>query len=210
MLNTRESMELFTLGVNQYPQDDVVASARAWTGHGLESTVTRYVFTTKHHDYGQKTFFGITQDWDGPDILDEILTGVKKSTVAAFLANKLWSFLAYPNPEPEVSAAITADFLASENLDITALLRSILNQPQFWSAEARAGLVRSPTEFVVAAMRDAGLASAVAKPQNYLANMGQELFYPPNVAGWMGDGHWISSAAFWARAGFARTSNPTS
>src|SRR4029077_9960638 len=29
----RELMELFILGVGQYTQDDVVASARAWTGH---------------------------------------------------------------------------------------------------------------------------------------------------------------------------------
>jgi len=201
----RESMELFTLGVDQYTQDDVVASARAWTGHGLDSTGTQYVFTPKRHDNGAKTFFGITQDWDGPGIIDEILTGAKKPTAAAFIANKVWSFLAYPNPEPAVSTAVTADFLASDDLDITALLRSVLNQPQFWSAEARAGLVRSPTEFVVAAMRYSGLAAASAHPEWYMADMGQELFNPPNVAGWMDNAYWISSAAFWARAEFART-----
>ena len=201
----RESMELFTLGVDHYTQDDVVASARAWTGHGLDSTGTQYVFTPKRHDYGPKTFFGITQAWDGPAIIDEILTGAKKPTAAAFIAEKVWSFFAYPNPEPAVLSALTADFLASDDLDVTALLRSVFNQPQFWSAEARAGLVRSPTEFVVAAMRYSGLAAARAHPEWYMADMGQELFNPPNVAGWKDNAYWISSAALWARAEFART-----
>jgi uncharacterized protein (DUF1800 family) len=200
----RECMELFTLGVDQYTQTDVVAAARAWTGHGLDSTGTQYVFNSKRHDSGPKTFFGTTKTWNGPDIIDEILTGASKPIAAAFIANKLWSFLAYPNPEPEVSASITADFLASDDLDITALLRSILNQPQFWSAQARTGLVRSPTEYVVAAMRYSGLASTVAHPENYLASMGQYLFNPPDVAGWGDNSYWVSSAAFWARTGFAR------
>lgn len=201
----RESMELFTLGVDQYTQDDVVASARAWTGHGLDSTGTEYVFYPKRHDTGEKTFFGITQDFNGPDIVNEILTGAKAPIAAQFIAGKLWSFLAYPNPEAPVLSAITSDFMASDRLDITSLLRSILNQPEFWSDEARLGLVRSPTEFVVAAMRYSGLASATAHPEWYMADMGQELFNPPNVAGWRDNSYWISSASFWARAGYART-----
>jgi uncharacterized protein (DUF1800 family) len=200
----RESMELFTLGVGNYTQDDVVASARAWTGHGVDSTGTNYVFTPAYHDTGLKTFFGTTANLNGPDILNEILTGPSKATVARFIADKLWSFLAYPNPEQAVSDAITADFLASTDLDITALLRSILNNPQFWSAEARQGRIRTPAEYVVATMRYTGLDSAQAHPDWYMGNMGQQLFNPPNVAGWHDNAYWISSAAFWARAGFAQ------
>jgi uncharacterized protein (DUF1800 family) len=200
----RESMELFTLGVDQYTQDDVVAAARAWTGHTVDETGTQYVFNAKWHDSGSKTFFGITRNWDGPDIIDEILTGSKQPIAAQFIATKLWSFLAYPDPEPAVVQGITSDFLASDDLDITALLRSILNRPEFWSPPARAGLVRTPTEFVVAAMRYTGLAAADAHPDWYMSSMGQQLFNPPNVAGWRQNDYWISSAAFWARAGFAR------
>ena len=36
----REAMELFTLGVDQYTQADVVANARAWTGHGLDDPIS--------------------------------------------------------------------------------------------------------------------------------------------------------------------------
>ena len=34
--------------------------------------------------------------------------------------------------------------------------------------------------------------------------MGQQLFYPPNVAGWKNNAYWVNSTALWARADFAR------
>lgn len=199
----RELMELFTLGVNQYTQDDVVASARAWTGHGLSSDSTRYVFHRDLHDGGQKTFFGRTRNWNGPEIVDEIVGGQKRRTAARFLATKLWTFLAHPNPDPAVVDAVTADYLAG-GYQVKALLRSIFLHPQFWSEQARTGLVRSPTELVVAALKSTGLRAKTAHPEWWAHDMGQALLYPPNVSGWRPNGYWISSSALWARAGFAR------
>src|SRR5690606_7209600 len=85
----RELMELFTLGVNEYTQDDVVAAARAWTGHGIVGNA--YAFRPEKHDNGLKTFFGTTANWDGPGIIDHIYGGSKRATAARFLARKLWS-----------------------------------------------------------------------------------------------------------------------
>jgi len=200
----RELMELFTLGVDQYTQDDVVASARAWTGHGVDSTGEVYQFHPENHDSGMKTFFGITQNWDGPQIVDEILQGAKAPIAARFIANKVWSWFAYPNPPSTVIDTVTAAFLASSDLNITALLTSIFNQPEFYSPAAKQGLLRTPTEFIVAALRATGIAAADANPEWWMDGMGQTLFYPPNVAGWHQNSYWISSAAVWARAGFAR------
>jgi uncharacterized protein (DUF1800 family) len=199
----RELMELFTLGVNQYTQDDVVASARAWTGHGLSDDLTRYVFHRDRHDGGQKTFFGRTRNWDGPQVVDEIVTGRKKRVAAAFLATKLWTFLAYPGPEPAVVDAVVADYLAG-GYEVKRLLRSIFLHPQFWSEQARTGLVRSPTEVIVAALKATGIRAKSAHPEWWAHDMGQALLYPPNVSGWRPNAYWISSTALWARAGFAR------
>lgn len=197
----RESMELFTLGVDQYGQDDVVAGARAWSGHGLDKD-GRYTFTPKRHDDGQKTLFGITRNWDGPQVLDEILLGSKKQASARFLATKLWSFFAYPNPEPAVVDALVAPYLAS-NLSIAALLRAIFLRPEFYGPKARGALVRSPIEYVVAAMKGAQVGCDVAHPEWWLEAMGQQPFYPPNVSGWRQNGYWVASSAQWAKFAFA-------
>ena len=67
----RELMELFTLGVNQYTQNDVVAAARAWTGHNVDYDATPrvYRFYPDRHDTRPKTFMGETRNWDGPEII---------------------------------------------------------------------------------------------------------------------------------------------
>lgn len=65
----RELMELFTLGVGHYTEDDVQAAARAWTGHGVHRDTDQYIFTSEDHDYGQKTFMGVSANWNGPDII---------------------------------------------------------------------------------------------------------------------------------------------
>src|SRR3954447_20981134 len=137
----RELMELFTLGVNEYSQDDVVAAARAWTGHNtLDSDRTVYHFYPNRHDDDPKTFMGVTKNWDGPDIIDFILGGdATRSTLAArFVAKKLWTFFAYPAPDDTIVAAIADAFLTND-FSIAAAVRAIFNHPVFLSDTAKQG-----------------------------------------------------------------------
>jgi len=70
-----------------------------------------YTYYPNRHDNGLKTFMGITQNWNGPMIIDHILTvDPHRTTAARFIANKLWGFLAYPAPETAVLDAISAAF----------------------------------------------------------------------------------------------------
>jgi uncharacterized protein (DUF1800 family) len=197
----RESMELFTLGVGNYSQDDVVAAARAWTGHTYDSA-GKYQFRADRHDMNGKTLFGITQNWNGPDVLTEIVRGSKRDISARFVVTKLWSFLAYPKPEPALVDALAAAYLAA-NDSIAALLKAMVVRPEFTSPKATGALVRSPIEWTVAAMRGTGLPCDVAHPEWWLEGMGQQPFRPPNVSGWRANEYWISPSTMWARQAFA-------
>ena len=199
----RELMELFTIGVGHYSEDDVKASARAWTGHGLDWDGRRYVFRSSWHDSGAKTFMGITKDWDGPDIIDHLLgSPTTKPLAARFLARKLWLFFAGPEPAPATLDQLAAAY--ADRWSTTDLLRALFTHPDFWSAEVRQGLVRSPVDYAVAIMRATGLDAGAANPQWWLRQMGQIPFDPPNVSGWRTNGYWISTSATAARADFAR------
>jgi len=203
----RELMELFTLGIGNYAQDDVVASARAWTGYGLTTDGTAFELHPADHDNANKTFLGTTKDWSGPDIIDEICAGSMKPVCARWIARKVWSFFAHPDPEPTVLDDVTAALLASSDLDITALLRAVFNHPAFYSAECKQGLVRTPTEFMVAALRYLGITAvgdSGGHPEWWADDMGQRLLYPPNVAGWGSNAYWIGFSAYQARANYAR------
>ncbi len=198
----RELMELFTLGVDQYTQNDVVASARAWTGHNtLDSDREQYHFYPTRHDDGMKTFMGVTQNWDGPDVIDFILgtDATRKQIGARFIATKMWSFFAYPEPEPDVVTSLAGAFLAND-LSIEDLVRAIFMHPNFVSPRAMTGLVRSPAEWVAACMRVVGITAEDANPQWYMDDMGQQLFEPPNVSGWRPNDYWLTTSRLWPRA----------
>lgn len=197
----RELMELFTLGIGNYTEDDVVESARAWTGHLINDNGA-YTFTPDAHDWTNKTFFGDTRNWDGPNVIDHIINGPKKAVVARFLATKLWSFLAYPDPEPAVIDSVAGSF-ANGGMEIKTLIRAILLHPQFRSTRAKQGLIRSPIEYVVATMRATGLSAEQAHPEWTLRPMGQQPFYPPNVSGWKQNLYWVNESATWAKARLA-------
>jgi uncharacterized protein (DUF1800 family) len=202
----RELMELFTLGVNNYSQNDVVASARAWTGHNtLEEDREQYHFYPERHDTGTKTFMGVTKNWDGPDIIDFILGSnpAHKRIASRFIAAKMWSYFAYPDPEPALVARLGDAFLASD-LSIHALVRSIFMAPEFISNKAKHGLVRPPADWVAACMKVVNITAEDANPQWWMGDMGQQLFEPPNVSGWRPNEYWLTTSRLWARANFAR------
>ena len=146
-------MELFTLGIGNYTEADVEAAARAWTGHNADWPHYQYQFFPNRHDNTNKTFFGTTKNWDGPDIIDEILrdNAAKKQVAARFMVDKLWDFFAYPADPPTVIDALTTVFLNSD-LDVRALMRALLLRDEFYSATAKQGLVRTPVEWIVAIM----------------------------------------------------------
>ena len=201
----RELMELFTLGVGNYAESDVEASARAWTGYNADWPAYEYQFYPERHDAGSKTFFGTTKAWTGPQIIDEILLGnaTKKLIAARYITKKLWEFLAHPSPPPAVLDALAPAFAADMNLH--NLVRSILVRPEFYSTTAKQGLVRTPIEYIVALCYYAGLTPENLGVSWRAESTGQQMYQPPNVSGWRPNAYWLNTSAVAGRADFARS-----
>ncbi|MCU1368588.1 MAG: hypothetical protein JWL72_4244 [Ilumatobacteraceae bacterium] len=201
----RELMELFLLGVGNYTEDDVAAASRAWTGHNYNTTTHVYEFRATKHDTGTKTFFGTTKNWDGPDIINEILRdNVAKRLVAArFIARKLWTFLAYPGPADNIVNDL-GDVLIANNMELRPLVRALLLRPEFYTPAAKQGLVRTPTEWATALLAGSALTSSAVSVYNYAEGMGQTVFNPPNVAGWKNNSYWLTTSAASGRATLAK------
>jgi uncharacterized protein (DUF1800 family) len=198
----RELMELFTLGNGAFTEADVIGMARAWTGYNLDREGEQFIYRANKHDTGQKTIFGITRAWTGPEALTEIVRGSRQQTCARFLASKIWSFFAYPSPAPALVDDLAAAFIAS-GMNVKALLRAVFLRPEFRLATTRTALVRSPIEYFVAAMRALNMDAATLHPEWWLGEMGQNPYQPPNVSGWRQNGAWISTAAQWKKGAFA-------
>ena len=174
-----------------------------WPGPatGLTDDKRYYQFNPYYHDYRPATIFGITKPWTGPELIDEILLGSKKWESARFVADRLWSFFAYPNPESHVVDRLVNVYVAN-GLSLGLMVREMFLQNEFYSAQAKEGLVRRPVDYVVACMRGAGSNVDEARPDWWLGEMGQELFYPPSPKGWKLT-NWLSGTTAWGKADFS-------
>ena len=200
----RELMELFTMGIGHYTENDVLESARAWTGWTLRGgrfeDRRAFDFKPRLHDDGIKTFLDTAGKLDGTDIMRIILA---QPATPRWLAGKLAKFFVSPNPDPELVEAMAQE-LASGGYEITPVLRSVFQSRAFYRPEVMYSLVKGPTEYVVGAVRQLGIEDPDWRRLAQLTEeAGQHLFFPPTVAGWHGGTAWINAATVFNRANIA-------
>ncbi len=201
----RELMELFTMGIGHYTETDVKESARAWTGWTLQdyrSYPGRRTFAFKPllHDGGPKTFLGQSGAWDGTDIMRIILAD---PATPRWIAAKLARFFVSPQPDPDLVEAM-AERLSSTGYEVGPVLRALFRSRAFYRREVMYAQVKSPTQFIVGAVRQLGITDPDwARLAPALAGMGQRLFFPPTVAGWPGDAAWMNAGTVFARTDVA-------
>jgi uncharacterized protein (DUF1800 family) len=195
----RELMELFSMGVGNYSETDVRESARAFTGWGLRRR--EFEFRSLEHDFETKTFLGRTGDFDGDDVTDIIL---EQPAAAEFITRKLFAFFAYDDPEPGMVVSLMATFRDSR-YSIKAVMRQILNSPEFYSDRAYRDKVKSPAELVAGIIRTLGIETDARVLRGAVNNMGQVLFAPFDVSGWPGGAAWITTTTLLQRLNFANS-----
>lgn len=195
----RELLELFSMGIGNYTEDDVKAAARAFTGWLVNKDYSAAEFRPREWDDGEKTFLGQTGRWDGNDIIDIIC---RQRATAEYISKRLFSFFAYRNPMPETVSRL-ADVFTHSGYNIRAVMREIFLSPEFSSAQAYRALVKSPVELVVGTLRTLGLDTDGEGLAYQTRIMGQDIFNPPNVAGWPGGAAWLNSATWLQRVNYA-------
>jgi uncharacterized protein (DUF1800 family) len=190
----RELMELFTLGIGNYTEDDIKEAARAFTGWGHDGD--DFVFRKYDHDNGEKKFFGRKGNLDGEDVIDAIL---EHRACASYIAGKLFTFFGYENPEPEITQGL-GQVLRANDWNLRPLLRTMLTSQAFYSDKAIGTQIKSPVQLVVGTSRLLGLEPPVGRGLGAsLQQMGQVPLDPPNVKGWPGGRAWINTSTLFVR-----------
>lgn len=195
----RELMELFTLGVDNYTEQDVRESARAWTGWRVDRHDQSVYYDYRLHDDGRKNFLGRSGYFNGDDIVNIIF---EQPQCARFFAASLLNWFVYNDPEPQLVDGVAA-LLRARNFELAPVVATILRSNVFYSERAYRALVKSPVEFVIGTYKALGLTAmdrALVLPA--LQQMGQRLFFPPSVAGWPGGQNWLTSGTMIARQNF--------
>ena len=219
----RELLELFTMGVGNYTEQDVYECSRAFTGwtvtHKLPRLpLTRYYwnfeFRPEDHDDTEKVFLDQRGRFNGEDIIDII---VHQPATARFIPRHLYNFFVADEPQvatwrltpPRDPAAVNiiGDAFIESGYDIRSTLRVLFNSDFFKSEAVRWAKVKSPTEVVVGTIRFVGDFQwpkpgllPIGEEPGY---QGQELINPPSVEGWHTGAEWVDSGSLVRRINFA-------
>ena len=193
----RELMELFTLGLGNYTEDDVKNAARALTGITLAAG-SRVVFQPRLHDADVKTFLGRTGNFGPDDIVDIVLA---QPVHQRFICRKLLEFFVYSDPEPELVEEL-ASVYATSGFDIGKTVGTILRSNVFFSPRAYRALPKSPIEFVIGLQRYMQFPQVPLDTLTWLGRMGQIPLMPQTVKGWDGGPTWINTSTMLARMNY--------
>ena len=221
----RELMELHTVGVGcevskdravamldpacgtGYTQADVTEVAKVFSGWTIEGPNRGglYRFDERRHEPGTKTVMGHRIGQAGEDEGREVLHLLATSPATArFISSKLAVRFVSDDPPPSLVGRMAGAFLASGG-DISVVLRTMVQSPEFWSPTTIRAKVKTPLEFVASALRasDADIRSAVPLVQA-LERLGMPLYgmQTPNGYSWTAE-PWVSTGALVTRMNFA-------
>ena len=195
----RELLELFTIGRGNYTEQDIKEAARAFTGWS-SNLQGEYVFRQRQHDYGVKTFFGKTGNFDGTDIIDLIL---ERRETANFIAKKVYRYFVNDQPDEAIIKQLGQTFYNS-GYDIGHLLRTIFETDWFYHPKNMGTKIKSPVELLAGMMRSLNVKFEQDNALIFVQRaLGQILFNPPNVAGWPGGKSWIDNSTLMLRLNLA-------
>ena len=226
----RELLELFSMGVGNYTEQDVFEASRAFTGWTIYDAALhttrmdtdsvwpygrldwQFQYNDEDHDDTEKTFLGHTGNFNGDDIIDIIC---QQEATARFLSRHLYNFFVadevqvpawetVPPRDPEAIDLLTKTYFDT-GYEIRSMLRVLFNSDFF--KEAAFQKVKSPTELVVGAARVAGGRQSPMPGTLDVAllvtDMGQNLLDPPSVEGWHTGAEWIDTGSLVDRVNFA-------
>ena len=197
----RELMELFTLGIGHYTENDIKQAARAFTGYVQRQG--EFAFAPRLHDAGEKTVFGETAPFDGDGVIDAIY---RQPAAGTHLPARLTSFYLTAEPLPDEHLAALGRWWAGTGYDLRALVHRYFSSRLFFDAQFRGTYIKSPVQYFLGLEEDFAL-NVPPLPRRLLPafrQMGQMLYNPPNVRGWVDGRAWISSTTLEARRTVAR------
>ena len=189
---SRELLELFTLGIGNYKEEDIKNGAKGLAGLGLgeENAVYRKIF----EDNEPFVYLGKKGNFKVDEMIDIIF---EQPNIPYLITRKILKWFIYDNPKEEL-VRYYGDYFKKMNFEIKPLLTKIFTE-EF--AKNNAGSkIKNPLEYSLQLMNELNVENPNGKLIAYfLKEQGMDLFNQPNVKGWDGGNYWLTSQIFLQR-----------
>ena len=194
----RRVLACFGVGEDAFTAGDVADTARAFTGEFIRGGVVRSL--SRERDGGTKTILGQTGAWTSADVPGLVL---RHPATARRIVRALYRRFVSEAEEPAAGLLEPLVREFARDFDVAKTVGRILRSRLFYSPTAVRRRVKSPAELAVGLCRAFGAVVPAIELARDVAELGQDLYRPPTLAGWAGGRAWIDPATMIGRANLA-------
>lgn len=189
---SRELLELFTLGIGNYTEEDIKNGAKGLAGLNLGEEQAVYRRMLENND--TITYFGKTGKFKADEMVDIIF---EQKAVPYLLTRKILQWFIYDNPSEEL-VKYYGDYFRKVDFEIKPLLTKIFIEE--FSKDNAGSKIKDPLVYILQLMHELNVEQLNPKlVAFFLRQQGMDLFNQPNVKGWNGGKEWLTSQIYLQR-----------
>lgn len=189
---SRELLELFTLGIGNYSENDIKEGAKALAGLNLgeeEAVYRRFA-----EDNSNKTYFGKTGNFKADDLVDIIF---EQKNIPYLITRKILKWFIYDHPSEEL-VTYYGDYFRKVNFEIEPLLTKIFTEE--YTKNNGGSKIKDSIVYLLQLLDELNNTTV----ENtlivfFLKQQGMDLLNQPNVKGWDGGNSWLTSQIYLQR-----------
>ncbi|AWG21507.1 hypothetical protein FFWV33_08175 [Flavobacterium faecale] len=193
---SRELLELFTIGIGNYSEQDVQNGAKALAGLGLGDSKAMY--RKVYEDNDSITYFGKKGIFKVNEIVDIIF---EQKNTPYYITRKILKWFIYDDPDEKL-VTYYGDYFRKVDYEIKPLLVKIFTEE--FDKDTAGSKIKNPLEFSLQLLDELHIDT---KNNNFLAQFlrqqNMDLFNQPNVKGWDGGRSWLTSQVYLQRNNLA-------
>ncbi|MEL1241992.1 DUF1800 domain-containing protein [Flavobacterium flavipallidum] len=193
---SRELLELFTLGIGNYTEDDIKNGAKALAGLGIGDNGG--VYRDRIADDSEIIYFGKKGHFKADDLVDIIF---KQKNSPYLFTRKILQWFIYDNPSEKL-ITYYGDYFRKQNFEIKPLLEKIFTEE--FDKKTAGSKIKNPLEYSLQILSELQIDPRSNRPLvAFLKGQGMDLFNQPNVKGWEGGKSWLTSQIYLQRNNLA-------
>lgn len=189
---SRELLELFTLGIGNYTEDDIKNGAKGLAGLNLGEDQAQYRKFIEDDD--TITYLGKTGNFKIDEMIDIIF---EQKAIPFLLTRKILKWFIYDNPSVEL-VQYYGDYFRKVNFEMKPLLTKIFTEE--FAKDNAGSKIKDPLVYVLQLTQELNIEKLNSKLLVFfLRQQGMDLLNQPNVKGWNGGKEWLSSQVYLKR-----------